>query len=1036
MNQKISIIVPCYNTEKYIERCLQSLTNQTYNNIEIIVVDDATPDKSIEIIKEYAAKDKRIKIVRHEKNKGLFQARLSGAKVATGDFISFIDSDDYVDFDFYRELIETIEEENTDIVVCNTVVEESNRKFVYNLFKTGKTKLEKEELLDEYFKQKGLNYRWHTVWNKLYRMSIWKKSEKYYEEIKDHLIMTEDFAFSTVLYFFANSLTYNERANYFYCSNDEASTSLNKLTSKKCEKNILDIKKSFDFVENFMKKQNIFTKYKDDFKYWKSLYLKIWYDNVKNANFDENVEKNLIKIIFDIEKDFIDNDFSYKDNFYLTITNFNEKLIELKEKIKENDLISFDMFDTLIYRPFYEPKDMFILLNKEFMKTFDSNGLIEFSKMRVDSEKQIRDKIWLEKGYEEVSLDEIYDHMSNLYQLDKSKLNKIKNHEKELELQFCQKRETAYSLYKLCIELGKKVVVTTDIYLSRDIIERILERNGYTKFDRIYISSEEKITKSTGSLFKHLIIENQVNPNKILHIGDNYISDVEIPKSLGVNSFYFPKTLDVFNNFSWKENNVNYCGKLYENFHNLNIDHEYTTSYMGNRVSYALIANKFFDNPFVSFNEYSDFNCNPYLIGYYTLGMHMLALSSWILSDLNEKNYDSICFMSRDGYLPYLVSKKINQIYGKDNIAINYVNVSRKSLLPVTLSDFRDFYKIEEYIQIEKVTPMDIINMLKPILNENANISDILKKHKINPNKIIKTKEKFNDLISIINYEIYDWNKFNDYKNLAAEYFKKLYIGKTATFDIGYSGQPELIISDLLKKSIDTYFIHSNNDSSFKNSVYANYKLNNFYDFKPTFTGTLREYLISSDSPTCIGYEKSNDNINPIFESKTNYSYFNKKMLEEIQNGCLEFINDFVKMFKNYYYIIDINKYYMSIPFEYFMHYSKEVDRGIFTGLTFEQNVSENIKMNEYWKEKIDDYETKCNRNQKYKTIYIDTNKDKYLYETFLEERVNHKNIFTKILYYSLFDRVALRYKIAEKLNHDGYTYKTLKKIYRALKRR
>ena len=122
MDKKISIIIPCYNTGKYLKRCLDSLINQTYSNLEIIVVNDASPDNLQKIINTYSKKDKRIKPVIHEKNKGLFQARLSGAKIATGDYIAFLDSDDYVDVDFYRELIVTACKNNTDMVLCNIYI--------------------------------------------------------------------------------------------------------------------------------------------------------------------------------------------------------------------------------------------------------------------------------------------------------------------------------------------------------------------------------------------------------------------------------------------------------------------------------------------------------------------------------------------------------------------------------------------------------------------------------------------------------------------------------------------------------------------------------------------------------------------------------------------------------------------------------------------------------------------------------------------------------------------------------------------------
>ncbi len=94
---KISIIIPVYNVEKYLRECLDSCVNQTLEDIEIICVDDASPDNSIKILEEYQQKDSRIRIFRHEENKNLGTARNTGLTNATGEYVWFVDSDDYID---------------------------------------------------------------------------------------------------------------------------------------------------------------------------------------------------------------------------------------------------------------------------------------------------------------------------------------------------------------------------------------------------------------------------------------------------------------------------------------------------------------------------------------------------------------------------------------------------------------------------------------------------------------------------------------------------------------------------------------------------------------------------------------------------------------------------------------------------------------------------------------------------------------------------------------------------------------------------
>lgn len=111
---KISVIVPVYNVEKYIDECIESLIGQTISEIEIILVDDGSPDSSGRICDEYAKKDNRIKVI-HKTNEGLGYARNSGIAIATGEFISFVDSDDFVDIDRYEELYEIATQEKADV---------------------------------------------------------------------------------------------------------------------------------------------------------------------------------------------------------------------------------------------------------------------------------------------------------------------------------------------------------------------------------------------------------------------------------------------------------------------------------------------------------------------------------------------------------------------------------------------------------------------------------------------------------------------------------------------------------------------------------------------------------------------------------------------------------------------------------------------------------------------------------------------------------------------------------------------------------
>ena len=166
---KISIIIPIYNVEQYLPQCLKSVINQTYQNLEIILVDDGSTDACPQICEEFALKDNRIKLI-HKKNGGLSDARNAGLKRATGDFISFIDSDDFVAVDFCEKLLKALLENTADVAECDFLAFDNDQdleKFSTDTkekIEVFETEAAVELLMKEYFKQ--------TVWNKLYRREV------------------------------------------------------------------------------------------------------------------------------------------------------------------------------------------------------------------------------------------------------------------------------------------------------------------------------------------------------------------------------------------------------------------------------------------------------------------------------------------------------------------------------------------------------------------------------------------------------------------------------------------------------------------------------------------------------------------------------------------------------------------------------------------------------------------------------------------------------------------------------------------------
>lgn len=164
----ISVIVPIYKVEPYLNTCVQSIVDQTYTNLEIILVDDGSPDGCSAICDAWAEKDSRIKVI-HKENGGLSDARNAGLAIATGEYISFIDSDDYIAPAFVAELYKAILETGADIAECATAYVDETGNILRQRNVAPLPQMDKIEALRRLVLEDGI---YQTVWNKLYRRTV------------------------------------------------------------------------------------------------------------------------------------------------------------------------------------------------------------------------------------------------------------------------------------------------------------------------------------------------------------------------------------------------------------------------------------------------------------------------------------------------------------------------------------------------------------------------------------------------------------------------------------------------------------------------------------------------------------------------------------------------------------------------------------------------------------------------------------------------------------------------------------------------
>lgn len=202
----ISIIVPVYKTEQYLDRCVESIVSQTYKNLEIILVDDDSPDNCPQMCDAWAEKDNRIKVL-HIENKGVANARNQGLDIATGDFIGFVDSDDYIEPDMFETLLNYLTDNNADISLCGYQINEEENA-VANLRMV--TPLDAMKLICM-----G-DYKYGVLWNKLYKKDVIKHIKM------PDFVCCEDLIFNYYVFKNAQSIAECDSKLYHYFQNEDS----------------------------------------------------------------------------------------------------------------------------------------------------------------------------------------------------------------------------------------------------------------------------------------------------------------------------------------------------------------------------------------------------------------------------------------------------------------------------------------------------------------------------------------------------------------------------------------------------------------------------------------------------------------------------------------------------------------------------------------------------------------------------------------------------------------------------------------------
>ncbi|MCL1798408.1 MAG: hypothetical protein FWG23_01525 [Eggerthellaceae bacterium] len=319
------------------------------------------------------------------------------------------------------------------------------------------------------------------------------------------------------------------------------------------------------------------------------------------------------------------------------------KLGGLMRKLIRYDVISFDVFDTLIFRPFTNPADLFTLLSSEL-------NYSNFKELRMKAEKEIRDIKLSKEGNREVTIIDIYEKLWETTGLDPARCAKF---ELETELRFCYANPYMKAAYDALIQEGKRVILVSNMYYPADMLTEILTSCGYVGHEKLFVSCDYGLNKYDGKLFQYInstyfFGEDIEKSLKIIHIGDNKETDVAGSELAGWDNYYYRVCCRPITNFGE--------GGL-----------------VGS--SWNAVVQNFLNNSY-SCNEYPNRDTTMWKYGFKYGGFMVLGYVNYIYKYCIDQQVDKVLFLSRDGYF---LKEIFEQLYS--DIPADYVYWSRSAML-------------------------------------------------------------------------------------------------------------------------------------------------------------------------------------------------------------------------------------------------------------------------------------------------------------------------------------------------------------------
>lgn len=575
------------------------------------------------------------------------------------------------------------------------------------------------------------------------------------------------------------------------------------------------------------------------------------------------------------------------------------------KRLSQYDIVSFDIFDTLIFRPMGQPTDVFYLIGEKLQ-------ISNFKNIRIWAEGDARLKCDQKHGHMEISLEDIWD---NIYEdVGNLALNGMQT-EIDTELSLCYANPFMSEVWKALRQKEVRIIVVSDMYLPKSVLEQMLQKNGFTGYEKLYVSCEYGKNKASGTLFKK--VRNDYSTERIIHVGDNPHSDHEMAVKNGFDTLPY--------------GNVNKNMLMYR---------PYDMSYLVGSAYRGLVSNRLYNGLYSYSMEYE--------YGFIYGGLFVLGYCEFIHDYSKKHDVDTLLFLARDGDI---LKKVYDRLYPQENT--HYVYWSRKAATVLMAEEdkhdyFRRFiyHKVNQNYTIGEILKSMQLDFLIPELKD---WKEIWLARRINQKEAFVDLQADDQLTDKNGYLLRrfieaKWDRVITLYSSQNQAAKKYYAGiladsrEAVAVDIGWAGSGAIVLSHLVENvwhipcsvtgiiagtntihnaepDASEPFLQSGKLVAYLYSQSHNRDLLKKHDPNKDYN-VYWELLLSSPTPQFSGFQTgkrirsgSEDRYLSDLDITLQFGKYdaNQDGIKEIQRGIMDFVDDYTGHFRDFPYMMNIS---------------------------------------------------------------------------------------------------------------------------------